>query len=464
MKMRIRSLVLCGILALVPLVALAGEAGRDDKGFFIKEGEFSLYIGGFVQFKADYLEGKHEYSGDFFRVYMPDDSILSYKDTKIDPKANFTVRRARVNFSGKAFKPWLNFMLEVDYGQGVKANPGQTAAADNPKVTDAYLGLNFSDTFNLRLGQFKVPFDLFNMINDRAQMFVEAPVGTDLFSPKRDVGIMYTGNSKDKRITWNLGVFNGAGSNKPQNDNSKQMIAARIEYQNAGGFKYRATAVDHPKKAEYTVGLAFLSNGKNVYDGGLTDPNGSDCVPGLSTKCEYITKNVSATELFGAYRISNFQISGTYQMWDFNTLSQSWLAGSKPLTSDNPEIADSTKLKVNYFNVEAGLFVTDRMEVGLRLSQWKHKDSLYFFDGTTRLLSKDPLGVTQIGKTDYKVNEIRLGFNYYFAGNNAKVMVDLGQEETTVDKNAHDFFPKVGGTGTAKYKASGLRTMFSFFF
>jgi hypothetical protein len=450
-----RSWVLMAAACALAVPGSPAARAADNAPLTFESADFTLKIGALLQFEGKNLEGKYDYSGDYFST-PGDAGPIPFANTKIEARPDFLVRRARVSFAGRALLPYLNYMLEVEGGQEPRpVGPTLDTTTDSVRLTDAYVALNVSEAVNLRFGQFKVPFDLFYLMNERYPMFAERPAGTDRFAPQRDVGISYSGSALDRRANWYLALMNGNGANRPGNDNSKYLLAVRAEYQNAGGFRYRATAGEHPDHLEWTVGAAYLNNPRNTSGTVLTDDVGLSCLPGYSSKCETATDKVSATEVFAALRGRRFQANATFQKWGFD---------NQALDNYDFFVARPTKLNITYFNVDAGFFVTEKFEVAVRYGQWKHDDTLFFWNGedwTDTLQAADPLNVTFIGATDVKQTEWRVGLNYYLSGHNAKILVDYGQQVEEVGKTDPVEFGL--GSGTGKFTVSGIRAMLSFF-
>lgn len=429
------------LICLVPVAALAGEAGKGEKGgFFIKDGDFSLNMEFRVQFKADYLKDQVNWDGYLYE---------GLADTEYDPKANFLMRRVRAAFSGTAFAPWLNYKLEVDYGRGKTA------------LTDAFLDMRFSGANNWKFGQFNYPFDIFQMISDKTLMFVERPAGTEgseliedggFFWPlnkSRDIGVMYYGYSEGKRFNWFASVMNGNGVNNLSNDNNKFRMGLRFEVQNEGGFKYVGTAADHPSKLEYTAGIAFQKNPRgsamsSSNPTGLDDGGNPtfDCILGVSEECRWETEDVRAYELFGALRGKNFQITGTFQSWTY-----------ADGVFDQFGAVDDRKF--NYWVLQGGYFVTPKLELALHYSQLKDTDPYYDFLEVEEKFQAQQEFIPV--RTENKFTEWRLGINYYFFKNNLKLNFDWGQEKLKVSDEVSEI-----GNGELEFKNSGPRLMLSF--
>jgi phosphate-selective porin OprO/OprP len=132
---------------------------------------------------------------------------------------SFDIRRARLDFNAKMY----DFM-------SVRI---QAALEDNPYVRNAYLDLGRGNTWNLRIGQMKVPFSTKWLTLDNQVNFIERASAEPVY-PFFDRGLMLWGNVADKALNYQLGVYNGNGvdaeGNKGDIDDHKD-AAARLFYQ-----------------------------------------------------------------------------------------------------------------------------------------------------------------------------------------------------------------------------------------
>lgn len=399
-----RILAVAGVWA-IPLLAWAGEAGKaEDKGFFVKDGDFTLETEFWVHMRADYLQSKYDFSGELFS---------GFENTEIDPKLEFRIKHARAIFGGKAFFPWLSWKLQTDFGKG------------QSRIRDAWVQIETSPKNGWRIGQFKSPFDIYKLTSASYGNFTERPGGTEFLWPRnRDVGVMYYGSTENKRFNWKAAVQNGNGDNQPENDNNKFMTTVRVEFQNEGGYAYKMTAIDHPDKLNYTVGLALMRNPQGSLSGNVT----GDCELGVDDKCTFSTVDRTAAELFGAVRGKRWQATTSLQMWTFE---------DGRLDQDGT-LSDAD---FRYWNLDFGFFVSERDELLARIGQWEFSDAAYDGDGGSVTDSND---------------EWRVGYSHYFSGNNFKFTVDYGQW------TASDDVDYLGASGTQDLTTEGLRFLLAF--
>jgi len=407
MRMAWRTLaMICLVVVAAGVVLAAEEAAPAEtkpsfpwKGFTIKDGDYSMSFGVQLQGLFSYLDENFDFSGPLY------DGV---EDTNVDPVSDFSMRRARITLSGGAFAPWFKYKLEVDFGLG------------KTRATDLYVDMDFSDYNRWRIGQFKKPYDLFDLYSSRALMFIERPAANVFLTPaNRDIGVMYRGSTKDKRFNWAAMIGNGNGPNTVSNDGAF-LLGARFEFQNEGGFKYLATAIEHPEKLEYTVGVAYQSNPRSELVGDvpieevppLEKASGSyPCVIGVSTSCTWDNRSRSNLEFFGALRGKSFQINATYQ-----------LESDERLAAD--ENGDPADVDYDAYALEAGFFVTPKWEIAGRYDQLNMKDAVDITFGDGSVIS------------DFKIKQWNIGTNYYFFQNNLKLMMNYGNTKETYNDDS----------------------------
>lgn len=144
------------------------------------------------------------------------------------------VRRARLDVKGNINKN-LEFRVQGDF-------------AGTPKLVDGFVKVKLDKSFNIQVGQFKIPFTFENPQSpltlegiEYAQVISKLSGYSDISGVKtyfggRDVGLMVYGDffsfERDGKeipiLTYKLGVFNGNGMNNKDANTAKD-IAASIE-------------------------------------------------------------------------------------------------------------------------------------------------------------------------------------------------------------------------------------------
>lgn len=136
-------------------------------------------------------------------------------------------------------------------------------ASDRARVRDAYLEVGVSDRVELRLGQFKIPFNGIEMVSSKRLLLIERGArirGVDALTTSsflvesrlsaRHRGAQVTVAPGDGRVTLHAGAW--LGSAEGAEDDDGKMAAARVEVQLLPGAEERPPLV---------LGLAGVTNG-----------------------------------------------------------------------------------------------------------------------------------------------------------------------------------------------------------
>jgi hypothetical protein len=148
--------------------------------------------------------------------------------------SEFFIRRARLGVVIE-ISDLVSGKVEPDFGEG--------------KITlkDAYFRLTFNPAFRATIGQFKRPFDLFELTSSTQMLVVERAGGIggldtcsgpggicslSRFTEKlsysdRDIGVMLDGKVARGRVQYMAAVFNGAGANKAD-ENGARSFGGRL--------------------------------------------------------------------------------------------------------------------------------------------------------------------------------------------------------------------------------------------
>ncbi len=195
-----------------------------------------------------------------------------------EPSSDFLIRRARLEF-GIRVNEFLSGAVQPDFGEG------------GISLKDAYVQLAFSPQFELRLGQFKRPFDLFELTSSSQTLVIErdgdvrglsacsgaggvcslSRLTERLRYADRDIGVMAEGASRNGRVSYMAAITNGAGANTPDENGSKSLsgrveVAARPDVRLAVNLGLH----DYLRGPDDEYALAFGADIEyGDYDGGL---------------------------------------------------------------------------------------------------------------------------------------------------------------------------------------------------
>lgn len=149
-------------------------------------------------------------------------------------ETGWELRRARLMLRMYA-GGWIRGDVEADFARG------------SVQLTDGFVQLDFDPRFQIRLGQFKKPFDTLMLADGREGAPVERDglprgavfptpniVGRSLGYSNRDLGAEWRG--RFGRATLIGGFWNGSGANRGDEDDGKQ-VGARAEIAVPGGWR-----------------------------------------------------------------------------------------------------------------------------------------------------------------------------------------------------------------------------------
>ncbi len=140
----------------------------------------------------------------------------------------FYIRRARIAAAYKNSSGTLQGKVQYDLAEG------------GAKLKDGYVDINLCSHSNIKLGQFKKPFSLWELTSTTKTMVIERGnkiIGSDWKSSNqiivkdglyagRDIGLMVHGK-KDK-FKYYLGVFNGNGYHKKEDSDKGKLFGGRV--------------------------------------------------------------------------------------------------------------------------------------------------------------------------------------------------------------------------------------------
>jgi phosphate-selective porin OprO/OprP len=343
------------------------------KGFVtFKSGENSMTLGAWGQFRTT-VDDREDFSADLDPAsvgYLQDDG----------PSVAFSIPRLRVYMLGTVFKSWMRYKIEIEVAS---LRTDATTNINNGRVTDAYVEFAKSPYATLRAGQYKVPFGFEEMIPDSRLQFVERSIASAKFAPVRDIGLMLSGQFFDKKFGYQVGAFNGAGQNNPQDDRAL-LYDARIVYDPLGEYKLVEGAVDNPQKNQLHFGLAYHLG---------------EVPRGLSS--------VGVFESPNDEQALGFEVGWKYKR--YSILGEYFLQTNQQV---NPTNAAGPDIDANGFDVEFGVFVVPtKQEIALRYATVEPDEAV----------------------ADAKQTEYRLAYGYYWRAHNMKLQADIG--EVVFDSN-----------------------------
>lgn len=166
-----------------------------------------------------------------------------------DQADTFSVRRVRLSLDGRILKK-LSFKVQADLSR-------------SPALLDALAEVLLDEKFNLRAGQFLVPFSLESTTSAGRLLTINRSRVVDLLAPGRDnnsagrdLGLVAFGRLSI--FQYSLGLVNGAGINK-KDDNGRKDFAARLIASPARGLRL-GLSVYNGRRFDSTVEANLVRN------------------------------------------------------------------------------------------------------------------------------------------------------------------------------------------------------------
>lgn len=235
--MKKRVLVLTLILAAAALLTRdvhAIEGGYKD-GLYIQsdDGKNSLKTNLFLQFQYQFLavEGQG--------------------------KANsFQIRRGRLLFSGNALTEDLTYMFHFEFVGGRTNNPAEGVAFTSPNLLDGYVNYAVVPAFEIKAGQFKVPYNLEELVADQKNQFIDRPISNDVFSFNRDLGVALHGRPWGKIFDYTVYAMNEGTNRNASNKNNEMLFGGRFIFNALGDAGYSTADPDDTADPQLMLGVA----------------------------------------------------------------------------------------------------------------------------------------------------------------------------------------------------------------
>ncbi len=127
----------------------------------------------------------------------------------------FRVRRAFIRTNGHMFR-YYHWMVLVDFSRG-KAT-----------LEDAWIDVRFWDQAKLMFGQFYRPFSQEVLTDNKYIKLVERSMVSNFIPLLYDVGAMLYGRLFDRRLRYYLAIQNGAGGNRLDENDGKDVISRLV--------------------------------------------------------------------------------------------------------------------------------------------------------------------------------------------------------------------------------------------
>lgn len=279
------------------LLAAGAEAGHDEKGFYMADGEnFRLNVGGQIQFR--------------YNMNFRDEDSSAGADDEFTH--GFQTRRTKLEFWGNVINPNLHYKVvgAFDRDEG-----------GSFQLEDAWVAYDFNENLTMTWGQFKAPFMREELVSSKYQLAADRSTMNEVFNQDRSQGIQLEWHNDNFRI---LGAFTDGF----YTDNTDFTSGAEADFALTGRIEYNTTG-DWARYKDFTswrsadkIGLIFGGAGhwQSEGDTGGTGPLAS----GGDAEYWALTGDIGVEgkgwNLFGSVVWSNVDVDGGIDAdnWAFN--------------------------------------------------------------------------------------------------------------------------------------------------
>jgi len=294
-----------------------------------------------------------------------------------DDVGSFRIRRMKTKFDGWVYDKDLTYELQLNWPD--TANP----------LEDANINYDFTQgkkAFQLKAGQYKVPFGRQELTSSGSQEFVDRSIVSAEFARGRDIGVQAWGTPLGGKLDWRVGIFNGAGRTVQRNDNDKYQTNARLTWQPFGDVKYSEGDFDSTDKPLFAIAGQYESNERPIAAAGTTPAHTAD------------------REIVGGDVV--FKYKGFFLFAEVFDASTNRSGAVSDFDSDG-------------FHAQAGYFIVpQKLEVALRLAEL------------------DP----NSDRDDDEREETGLALGYFFNKHSHKLQADYRQVENQANNQTNDEF------------------------
>lgn len=307
---------------------------------------------------------------------------------------NFELRRVRMKIGGHGYQPWLKYYFELDL------QPSKTvgsSSSDRTRLIDWRIDVQPWSWLGVRVGQWKVNYNRERVDSSGRQQFVERSIVNRVFTVDRQVGAMlqgrlFKGTHADMRYYG--GVFNGEGR-ATDNFDTSMLWMGRLQWNFLGrDLKWRQSDVKRHKKPAGSLAFAAATND-------------SPCTRWSSSGCGNLS---GFSGIDGATATDKFQTEQFVQEFAFKYKGLSLQQEYHWKNIDDHDGIDfnlqGSYAQVGYFFNELVKAVPEQLEVAFRYAFVDEPDS------------------SALSLTNNR-DEYTLGLNYFIAGHNNKVSMDV---------------------------------------
>lgn len=304
-----------------------------------------------------------------------------------DDIGSFRVRRFKFKMDGHAYGYW-KYKLQVNFASG------SVEGSNDALLEDAYLQYTKNHWVQPFMGQGKAYFARQSLASSGKQQFVDRSIVTSGGGAEvaRQIGVGLVGRDKDKRFEYNLGIYNGDGSNnvnKKVNENDKFLYVGRVVWTPFGEMKTDESAHSRPESSKLAVGVKAAHDTRTEE---VDPPDGDpDPDPEVNDPPPFdADRDIASLGAELAYKIEGFSFVGEY----FRVMTDQFV---------NDTGAETEQIDSDLYYVQAGYLFPNSLELAGRYAV---------------------IDAEETQAVDDKLTEYGAAISYYFLKHSYKVQAD----------------------------------------
>ena len=273
-------------------------------------------------------------------------------------RTNFSIRRARLKFSGFVVSPKWKYKLELSLGNRNNGGVNQLTGNGSRLILDAYVDYLFAKRTTLRIGQAKLPGNRERVVSSGKLQFVDRSAVNSRFNIDRDMGLQLIGNYALGDIPLNL-IFAwsiGEGRNNISNNIGGFEYTGRAEILPLGEFKSKGDYVLADLSRETTPKLSI----------GVTYDYNDRAVRQRGNQGSFMLLSD------GSYYQQSLHVLIADALWKYKGWSAlvevAKRSASLPLKDDNDEGLEGTHYTGSGLNVQFGYLFDSNIEIAARFT------------------------------------------------------------------------------------------------
>ena len=383
--------------------------GKGLINFVAKDSSYSVKFAPRIQAR---FNSQWDYDGDSYGDAAQGDGFdvvnnlgEEVNSSKVDFAQNFSLRRARLKFSGFAYSPKFKYKVELGLSNRDVSGASEFNRNTPRIILDAVVMWNFFQNFELWAGQTKLPGNVERVVSSANLQLINRSLLNSNFNIDRDVGLQlrhHTTLFGDFMIREKIAVSQGEGRNITEGNEGGLQYTGRLEFLPFGKFA---------SKGDYSQGDLKREKAPKLMVG-LTYDYNKDAVKTRSNMGSYMFLNdgslyqTDITTFFAdaMFKYKGFAFMGEYAIRDADAAVAKNTDGTQ--TGDIVRVGNAVNMQLSYL-------LKNNVEITGRYTTLEFED----------ITSRDPQ------------DQYTLGVSKYVVGHKLKVQADVSYSTKNGDQD-----------------------------